>query len=178
MPEIGDGLWVRIGAITDDLDKSLAKTKASLTEWRDATNENTRDLAKWGSAITAATAPLLAFGSAAVIAIEKYGTMADNIKDLAYSLDVSTDKIQQFQKAAILSGTDFGTVSQSLGRLSISMGEFDNKTSAAAKAFEKLGIDPSGRGLDEVFDETALALTRVEDSTQRNAIAMDLYGKS
>jgi hypothetical protein len=178
MPEIGDGLWIKIGLDTTQLEQGLTKTKASLTEWRDETNANTRDLAKWGQAIGAATAPLLAFGAAAVVAIEKYGAMADNINDLALSLDVSTDKIQHFQKAAVLSGTDMGTVSQSLGKLSISMGEFDNKTSAAAKAFERLGIDPSGRGMDEVFDETALALYRMEDTTQRNAIAMDLYGKS
>ena len=42
MPEIGDGLWVTIGARIDGLQKGLADAKGSLTEWRDATNANTK----------------------------------------------------------------------------------------------------------------------------------------
>ena len=42
MPEIGDGLWVTIGARIDGLQKGLADAKGSLTEWRDATNANSR----------------------------------------------------------------------------------------------------------------------------------------
>jgi hypothetical protein len=58
------------------------------------------------------------------------------------------------------------------------MSEFTDKSSAAGKAFYRLGIDPTGKSTKQVFDETAKALMGVKDETVRNSLAMDLYGRS
>ncbi|MFA5346934.1 MAG: hypothetical protein WC294_02260 [Methanoregula sp.] len=175
---LGPGLWIKIGADTQGFDQDMAKVKTDLTQWRNETNANTADMAKWGAAIGATAAPFLAVAAAAYQATEKYGAMAQQLKDLSYQTGIGTDKLQQLQYAATLSGTSFDKIAFSVGQLNLKIGEAADKTSAAYKAFYELGVNPEGKTPDQVFDETAVALTNLTDTSKRAQLANDLYGKS
>lgn len=110
--------------------------------------------------------------------IKQVGAAAQELEDFSYQTGLTTDKIQQLQYAAVLAGTNFGSVSTSINKLSLSMSEAEDSSSATAKAFRDLGVMTDGRSVDEVFDDTAAALVRMDDVTRRNAIAMDLFGRS
>lgn len=110
--------------------------------------------------------------------IKQVGAAAQELEDFSYQTGLTTDKIQQLQYAAVLAGTSFGSVSTSINKLSLSMSEAEDSSSATAKAFRDLGVMTDGRSVDEVFDETAAALVRMDGVTRRNAIAMDLFGLS
>lgn len=171
-------LWVKIGLDAAELQFGLDKAKYALTEWRDKTNENTRDLARWGAAISAQAAPLIAYAGAVYKATEKYGQMANELKDLSYQTKISTDRLQQLQYAAVLAGANFDKIAVGLTQLTQSMADTSDTSSKAYKAFMGLEVDPRGRTPEEVFDQTARALVGMESVTLRNQYAMDLYGKS
>jgi hypothetical protein len=110
--------------------------------------------------------------------IDKYGSMAQELGDLSITTGMSTQALQRLQYAAALSGDSFDTVAFGIQNLSLKMAEARDPSSEAYKAFMGLGVDPSGRTPEEVFQATASALSGMTDTTQRNQIAQQLYGKS
>jgi hypothetical protein len=176
--QVGPGLYVKIGADTTGLEAGLAKTKLDLTKWRDETNASTKDMASWGAAIGATVAPMLAVGAAAYGLIEKYGGMAQQLKDLSITTGLTTQKLQELQWAAVLSGTSFDRAAFAITNLNFKMQEATDKSSAAYDAFYKLGVNPEGKTPDQVFEATALALSHIEDPTKRATLANELYGRT
>jgi len=176
---LGDkGLVVRFKADLTELEAGLAKAKTDLTGWRDQTNESTKDMAKWGAAVTATVAPVVAAGTAVYALQQRYGAMADQIDDLSTTTGMSVEKIQQLQRAAILSNTDFSNVTMGVNALTLAIAKAGDTSSDAGQAFAQLGISPSGKSVDQVFEETTAALMGMEDTTRRNEIAMTLYSRS
>jgi hypothetical protein len=173
-----EDMWVRLRWVSDEFKQGITQAKSQLTNWRDETNASTGEMAKWGAAIGATAAPFIAVGYAIYSTVEKYGKMAQQLRDLSYSTGLSTDKLQQLQYAATISGTNFDRVSYSVGNLNLKISEAGDKTSAAAKAFSQLGINTSGKSPDQVFEETAQALIGLEDSTTRAKLANELFGRS
>lgn len=110
--------------------------------------------------------------------VKQFGQTANELRDLSYTTGITTDKLQRMQYAAILSGTSFYTVSGGINRLTLSMEEATSGTEDYVDAFNELGVNPTGKSPDQVFEEVAGALLNMEDLTQRNAIANTLYGKS
>jgi len=177
--------WMDVGGIrfllkldASGLKAGMDEAKASLMSWRTETLESTREMAKWGAAITATVAPYVAAGAAAYAAVEKYGAMADQIRDLSTTTGLSTEKIQQLKYAATLSTTEFSTVTTGVNTFTLAVAEAGDTTSAAGKAFAALGVSTDGRSFDQVWDDTAAALARMENETRRNEIASTLYGRS
>jgi len=168
--------WLKLN--TDGFVSGMDKAKIGLVQWRDQTNESSRDMLKWGAAITATIAPLLLLGREVIQATEKYGAMADTITDLALVTGLSTEKIQKLQYASILAGQDFGTTSIAATKLTLSISGFSDSSSAAHKAFDRLGVNPAGKSREQVFDEVARAIYNVKDETERASVASELYGKS
>nr|WP_321349810.1 hypothetical protein [uncultured Methanoregula sp.] len=177
MVEAGS-IWFRLGLNSDDLRFGLDKAKYSMLEWRNEVLSNTGEMAKWGAAIGMTVAPIIAVGAAAYGTIEKFGGMAQEIKDLAYTTGFTTDKIQQLQYAATLSGTAFPTVTMGANTMTLAVAKAADASSDAAKAFNALHVSTSGKTFDQVFDDTAAALVGMKDETARNEIAMTLYGRT
>ena len=124
-------IWIRLGLDPENLLFGLDKARYGLTEWRDQTNKNSMEMAKWGATIGATVAPVLAVGFAAYSTIEKFGGMAQEIKDLSYTTGLSTQKIQELQYAATLSGTQFPTVTMAVDNLTLAIAKAGDATSDA-----------------------------------------------
>ena len=110
--------------------------------------------------------------------VVEQGKMAQGIRDLTEATGVTTDAIQRFHYAAKLSGDSLGTVDVMLNKLTLSLGEAKEATSAQAKAFNELGVSPDGKTTEQVFTEIATKLTAMEDKQKAASIASDLLGKS
>ena len=164
------GIIGTMGAISYDI-VSQDKTKEGIASAKSGFNELTIAAGVMAGAIVAA-------GTAAYMAIEKYGGMAQQLKDLSYQTGINTTTLQQMQYAAMLSGTSFDKVAFGLNTLSVSMAKARDTESEFYKAFTAIGVDPRGRTVDQVFDLTARALYNMRDETQRNQAAMTLYGRS
>lgn len=108
---------------------------------------------------------------------------ADNVMQLSTQYGLTTDKIQEFQYMSELTDTSLETITGSITKLTKNMQTATKGTGDRYKAFERLGIsvtDTEGnmRSTDEVFAEAISRLGNVENATERDALAMNIFGKS
>lgn len=108
---------------------------------------------------------------------------ADNILTMATVTGLSTDALQEYQYMAELMDVSLDTITGSLSKLTKQMYSAKDGTGTAADYFKMLGVsvtDSNGelRDSNEVFDEVITALGQVGNDTERDAIAMGLFGKS
>ena len=112
----------------------------------------------------------------------KAGTMADDLNTLSKQTGISTHDLQMYAAMADLVDVPVETLAKSQSRLKKSMlGASQGK--AQAEYFKQLGVavtDSNGnlRDSNDVFRETIEALGRMENETERDAIAMQIFGKS
>lgn len=127
----------------------------------------------------AAAAVVAAIGALTV----KSGKWADDINTMSKVYHIGTGELQKYSAAAELVDVDVETIAKSHTKLEKSMASAAKGTGANAEAFEKLGVsvtDANGnlRSGDEVWQEVIKALGQVENETERDALAMQLMGKS
>ena len=108
---------------------------------------------------------------------------ADNVLTLSTQFGLSTDTIQEFQYMAELTDTSLETVTGSMTKLTKSMQSANDGSKSTSEAFEKLGVsvtDTNGnlRDNEDVFLEVISALGQMDNETEKNALAMQIFGKS
>ena len=127
----------------------------------------------------AAAAVTAAIGALTV----KSGQWADDLNTMSKIYHISTEELQKYAAAAGLVDVDVETIAKSHTKLEKSMASAADGTGENAEAFEKLGVsvtDSNGelRESDEVWQDVISALGDVENETERDALAMQLMGKS
>ena len=120
---------------------------------------------------TAATGVLTALGGMAYKAV----TNADDLNALSKQTGLTTAEIQKMQYAADLVDVSFSDIQGALKKMKPKMDE-NNAT------FQQLGVsvtDADGqlRNVNEVFYESVAALSQIENETERDQVAMELFGK-
>ena len=128
---------------------------------------------------TAAAAVTAAIGALTV----KSGKWADDMNTMSKVYSISTKDLQKYSAAAELVDVDIETIAKSHTKLEKQMLTATKGTGTAAEAFKKLGVnvtDSNGelRKGDDVWQETIKALGSMENETERDALAMQLMGKS
>jgi len=108
---------------------------------------------------------------------------ADDMLTLSDTTGLSTDELQEFQYMANLVDTELSTITGSLTKLTTNMNTAKKGTGTAADAFKKLGVqitnsDGTLRDNQDVFMEVIGALGEISNETERDAMAMQLFGKS
>lgn len=103
-------------------------------------------------------------------------TSADDINTLAKQTGISTDEIQKMRYAADLVDVSLEDITGALRKMKPKMDE-NNET------FQKLGVsvtnaDGSLRNATDVFYDSIDALSKVQNETERDQLAMALFGKS
>lgn len=108
---------------------------------------------------------------------------ADEIMSLSMQTGLSTKALQEFSYASELIDVSLDTLQGSLSKLTNNMQTAMKGTGDAAAAFEQLGVsvsDTNGnmRRAQDVFYEAIDTLGEMENATERDALAMDIFGKS
>ena len=103
-------------------------------------------------------------------------TGADDLNTLAKQTGLTTEEIQKLQYAADLIDVSFDDIVGALRKMKPKMTE-TNET------FQRLGVsvtdaDGNLRNANDVFFEAVEALSHIENETERDQVAMDLFGKS
>lgn len=96
---------------------------------------------------------------------------------------LSTQTIQQLKYAENLIDVSYGTISGTLTKLTKTMDSARDGNKNLAESFASLGVsitDSTGqlRPAEEVFYDVIDALGQIQNGTERDAIAMELLGKS
>ncbi len=128
---------------------------------------------------TAAAAVTAAIGALTV----KSGKWADDMNTMSKVYRINTKDLQRYSAAAELVDVDVETIARSHTKLEKSMSSAAKGTGANAEAFKKLGVsivDSNGelRKGDDVWQDVIKALGNVGNETERDALAMQLMGKS
>lgn len=149
------------------------KTKPALKALTDFTVIGVKAMA--GATLSAVTA----LGSLAV----KAGQTADDLNTMSAVTGLSTKQLQEFAYASDLIDVSMDTLSGSLRKLTANMNNAKDGTGTQAEAFKKLGVnvkDAQGnlRNSNDVFNDTIRALGNISNETERDALAMELFGKS
>lgn len=113
------------------------------------------------------------------IAVKAMNT-ADDIKTLAQQTGLTTEEIQKMQYASDLVDVSLDSMTGALARLTNNMRSTSELTT---QAFTQLGVSVVGadghmRNANEVFYDTLQALSRVGNETERDQLAMQLFGRS
>lgn len=128
---------------------------------------------------TAAAAVTAAIGAAAV----KSGKWADDLNTMSKIYGINTTELQKYSAAADLVDVSVEDIAKSHIKLEKSMYAAQTGSASAATAFDQLGVsytnaDGSLRDADTVWQEAISALGSMSNETERDAIAMQLMGKS
>jgi len=128
---------------------------------------------------TAAAAVTAAIGALTV----KSGKWADDLNTMSKRYSIGTNELQKYAAASELVDVDVETIAKSHIKLEKQMMSASKGTGASAEAFEKLGVsvtdaDGNLRDGDSVWQETIAALGSMKNETERDALAMQLMGKS
>jgi hypothetical protein len=129
---------------------------------------------------------------------------ADELDDLSKKTSISTERLQELDYAGAQIGTTQDTIVGAMSKMiravssagdqfedynrkqaeaSAKGQEFNGELGAQAEAFQSLGVniyDASGRLRDseEIFADALDALGQISNATERDAIAMQIFGKS
>lgn len=143
-----------------------------------------------GSVVSAAAKGIAAFAASAAAAAGAVGKMvadaayaADDINTLAKQTGLSTEEIQKFQFATEQIDVPLDTLTGSLAKMTKNMATASKGSGDAYEAFKALGVeitnqDGTLRDRNEVFNEAIKALGEMSNETQRDAYAMQIFGKS
>ena len=108
------------------------------------------------------------------------GKKADELNTLSKQSGFTTDELQKFEYASELIDVSVDTIIGSAKRLKKNMASESKET---AEAFEKLGVsvrDEAGniRNSNDVFYEVISALQGIDNETEKDITAMQLFGKN
>lgn len=136
-----------------------------------------------GKAFTAYTGAALAAGTAVVGLTTKAAGAADEINTISAQTGLSTKEIQKFQYASEVIDVPLETLTGSMAKLTRNMASATDPTKGTGEAFAKLGVqvrDSNGelRNNQDVFNEAITALGKMSNETERDALAMEIFGKS
>ena len=145
---------------------------------------------QWGASLENAGQKMqgLSMAAAGVVASlgaisYKAGKNADDLNTMSKVYGIGTKDLQKYKAAADLVDVSVETIAKSHVKLEKSMASAQSGTGKNAEAFKKLGVDvvdANGklRSGDAVWNDTIKALGKVKNETERDALAMQLMGKS
>lgn len=142
----------------------------------------------FGNAVKTGGAAMAAIGAEAVAltgsmiaganATAEYG---DNIDKMSQKLGLSTTAYQKWDYVLSQSGADINSMSTGMKTLTNKLDDAKNGGEGAQEMFAKLGLSMdqlNSMSREEVFESVISGFQGMADSTERAALANDLFGKS
>lgn len=166
-------------------DTTIAKQEA-LRQKTESLTSSINDLSQ--KALVALTAAATAAAAAIFKLMNDAGDFADDLLTLSSKTGLSVEALQEFQYAARFVDVEVETMTGSMNKLTKSMdaardASLTGQLNDQAKAYESLGVeitnvDGTLRNNKTVFYEVIDALGQVANETERDALAMTIFGKS
>jgi hypothetical protein len=183
-----------VGKEFDDAEKQSEQFEKAIKSSSDTANHAEGRFSKLGSTLgkigVGLGAGVAAIGAAAIgagkalanttVSASQY---ADEILTQSTVTGMSTESLQAYKYAAELIDTDLETLTKTMSKNIKSMDSARSGTGATAEAYKKLGItvtDANGNLKDgeTVYWQAIDALGKMKNETERDATAMQLFGKS
>ena len=132
-------------------------------------------------AIGAATSGVIALAGAMFKGAVQTAEYGDQVDKMSQKLGLSTDAYQKWDYVLSQSGADINSMQTGLKTLTNKLDEAKNGSAGAQEMFAKLGLsmeDLGNMSREEVFEAAIKGFQGMADSTERAALANDLFGRS
>ena len=159
------------------------KAGESLTGMKSAGEAATKALETGAKVAAAAFAGITASISAVTAAAVKSADLTDRVDKLSQKIGLSRESFQEWEFIMSQNGMEIDKLQTSMKTLSDAAMEASLGSETYSRTFDALGVslyDVNGIMKDQetLFNETIVALTEVENTTTRAALASDLLGRS
>ena len=168
MDDVLEKLVVVIDAQTKDLEKSMKTTKSEFDKLQATAGKVTLGIV---AGVTAATTAMFGWASATA-------KTAGEIDDASKRVGMSAEEYQKWTFAAQQSGIEVEKLENIMRRQQTVFSDAVAGTEAASQAYIDLGIDITGLTASGAFELAIKALADMDDQTERNRLANELFGKS
>jgi lambda family phage tail tape measure protein len=129
---------------------------------------------------TGAKISLLAVGTAFAASAREAINFADRINDVSKANDMSVQSVLRMSNALSQNGGNTDDAGKLMASFANKIDEAAQGSEKAQKAFTSIGVslkDLRTLAPQDLFEKTVKSLAAVEDTTRRNALAMDMFGR-
>ena len=133
------------------------------------------------AAMAAVTAAVISVATALGDMIKETAEYGDEVDKMSQKLGLSTDAYQEWDYVLSLAGTEMSSMSTGLKTLTNKLDDAKNGSEKAQAMFLQLGLsleDIQGMSREDAFEAVIYGFQDMADSTERAALANDLFGKS
>lgn len=133
------------------------------------------------AAMAAVTAAVISVATALGDMIKETAEYGDEVDKMSQKLGLSTDAYQEWDYVLSLAGTEMSSMSTGLKTLTNKLDDAKNGSEKAQAMFQQLGLsleDIQDMSREEAFEAVIYGFQDMADSTERAALANDLFGKS
>lgn len=178
----------------DNLEKSTEQLGKATEETGKQTENASGKFSKMGDIAKTAGAALAtaaaAIGTAAVAAGKKIWDLGNEVSSTGDVIDkesqklgISAENYQTLSYAMERSGASIDDFSKGMKTITKELAGAENGVKGAGKSFDELGVslknaDGSMKSSEQVLLDSIDALSQMENETQRNALAQQIFGKS
>ncbi len=173
-------LAISIDVLADKAKTAFASVQNDIGKTTGFIKEHQRQFELAGAGMVAVGAGITAAFGKATADAARYG---DQLAKASDKTGVSVESFGRLGYAAERASVGFGALEVAMFRQARAANEAAQGTGSGAEAYAALGIsvkDASGRLKDgeTLFKETAEALSKLDNDTQKTALAMDIFGRS
>jgi DNA repair exonuclease SbcCD ATPase subunit len=179
-----------------EAEQSTDKTAKSIDEFGKEVKDTKEETLKFGDVLKANLASeaiiqgIKTLGStlketaeAAINVVKETAAYADNILTMSAQTGIATDTLQELNYMAELTDTSLETITSTMARNIRSMNSAAQGTQTYLDAYKTLGVevaDASGqlRDSETVYWEIIDALGKMTNETERDAVSMQIFGRS
>lgn len=175
-----------------DIMELVAKLTLDSSEYEKGLNGAEQDVSKWagkaamaakgvGIAVAAVTTATAAAGGAFLKGAGQVAEYGDSVDKMSQKVGLSAEAYQKWDYVMKISGTEMSNMRTGLKTLTNKLDEAKNGSAGAQEMFAKLGLsmeELQGMSREEVFAATIKGFQGMADSTERAALANDLFGRS
>jgi hypothetical protein len=106
---------------------------------------------------------------------------ADAASDLGDAFGIAISQVYAYQRTILAAGGKLDGFDKIMQKVSTNVTDAFAGSKTARDGFDQLGISLQSiqdKGVGEIFDQIAIQLAKIEDPAKRNALALDILGKS
>ena len=144
-------------------------------------------LKAWGKTVTSLGMKIMAGGAAIVgpmlAATKTFMSAGDALDKMSGRVGASVEFLSALGHAAQIGGTEIAAMEVGIRRMQRTAYDASQGTKSAKDAFDQLGVSIYGadgqlKGTEQLFMDTAAAISRLDNNTQKAAIATIVFGRA
>lgn len=175
-------LFAKISLDTSEYEDGLDRSEKKASNFGQKLKSGLATAGKVGAATIGAMATgTIALGTAMVKGTKELSSYGDNIDKMSQKLGLSYSAYQEWDYVLGQAGADINSMSVGLKTLTNKIDDAKNGSKDAQAMFSKLGIsvkDLKNMTREEIFESAIYGFQGMADSTERAALANDLFGRS